>query len=144
VYMNGYTYCAMAIEDYDEIYSLWENIPGIGLSRGAADSRENIKIYLSRNPEQSFVCKSGGKIVGTILCGNDGRRAYIHHTVVAPEHRRKGIAAELVRLAMDAQRKRGITKCHLFIFNDNETGKAFWRKVEFETRLDIGIMSKVL
>jgi len=136
------TFTPMTIEDYDEIHSLWKTVPGIGLSE--ADSRENIEIYLSRNPEQNFVCKSSGKIVGTILCGNDGRRAYIHHTAVAPEYRRQGIAAELVRLAMNAQRKRGITKCHLFIFNENETGKAFWRKMGFETRQDIGIMSKVL
>lgn len=140
--MSVYTYRAMTIEDYDEVYSLWKCTQGIGL--GKSDSRENIEKYLQRNNEQSFVCKCDGKIVGAILCGNDGRRASIYHAAVAGEHRRKGIAAELVRLALDAQRKQGITKCNLVVFADNEDGKTFWTKMGFETRLDIGIMSKAL
>ena len=137
-----YAYSSMEIDDYDEIYSLWESVPGIGLS--SADSRDAVHAYLSRNPGQSFVCKAGGQIVGTILCGNDGRRAYIHHTAVAEKHRRRGIAKQLVRLAMDSQRERGIKKCHLFIFNENEPGQSFWRETGFTVRRDIGIMSRDL
>ena len=137
-----HVYRPMTINDYDEIYTLWESIPGVGLSE--SDSRNNISLYLSRNPGQSFVCKAGGKIIGTILCGNDGRRAYIHHTAIAPEHRRQGIATELVRLAMAAQKNCGMQKCHLFVFNENELGKMFWREVGFDQRQDIGIMSKNL
>lgn len=136
----SYTYDPMHIKDYDEIYQLWRSVPGVGLSE--ADHREPIGAYLSCHPGQSFVCRINGSIVGTILCGNDGRRTYIHHTAVMPEHRRHGIAAELVRLAMDAQRERGMSKCHLFIFNENEQGKAFWRTMGFELRRDISVMSK--
>jgi len=130
----------MTIEDYDEILTLWKSMPGgVGLSR--ADTRESISHYLERNPGQSFICKTAQTIVGTILCGNDGRRSYIHHTAVAPEHRRQGIAAELVRLAMDAQKECGIQKCHLFIMNENELGRAFWEETGFEWRYDISVMS---
>jgi len=138
----GYTYHPMAIGDYDEIYALWENAPGVGLS--GADARDSIESYLLRNPGQSFVCKADGYIVGTILCGNDGRRSYIHHTAVAAEHRRHGIATELVRLALDAQRECGIQKCHLFVVTENDSGKAFWREIGFDKRYDIDIMSKEL
>ena len=140
--MSGYEYRAMTIEDYDEVYSLWKGIRGIGL--GKSDSRENIERYLRLNNEQSLVCKFEGKIVGAILCGNDGRRASIYHAAVAGKHRRKGIAAELVRLAIGEQRKQGITKCNIVVFTDNEDGRAFWAKMGFETRLDIGVMSKTL
>ena len=140
--MEAYSYHPMTIADYNEAYALWKSIPGIGLSE--ADSRISIEMYLIRNPEQSFICKSDGKIVGTILCGNDGRRAYIHHTAVAPEYRRQGIASNLVCLALEAQKKCGIQKCHLFIINENGLGKAFWSKTEFTERLDIGIMSRNL
>jgi len=132
----------MSIDEYDEIFALWESIPGIGLSE--ADSRESTVGYLLRNPGQSFVCKVKGIIVGTILCGNDGRRAYIHHTAVAADHRRQGIASELVRLAMAVQKEYGIQKCHLLVINDNELGKVFWREVGFTERQDIGIMSMSL
>ena len=134
-----YTFRPMAIDDYGDVHALWAGMPGVGLSE--ADSRPRIAEYLSRNPGQSFVCEAGGRIVGTILCGNDGRRAYIYHAAVAPSHRRCGIAAELSRMAMEAQGARGIQKCHLFIFSSNEAGKAFWREAGFAERHDIGIMS---
>ena len=137
--MKNYTYHTMTIGDYDEFYALWSGMSGVGLSE--ADERDSIAAYLSRNPGQSFICKAGGQIVGTILCGNDGRRAYIHHTAVSPEHRRHGVATELVRLAMAAQRECGIQKCHLFVISDNEQGKHFWRKTGFTDRYDIDIMS---
>lgn len=130
----------MSAEDYDEVYALWSNTQGIGLSE--ADTCENIARYLAKNPGQSFVCKHEERVVGCILCGNDGRRAYIHHTAVMPEYRRTGIARELVSTAMKKQRESGIQKCHLFIFNENEQGKAFWKSVGFEERGDIGLMSK--
>jgi len=47
------SYSFMRIEDYDEIYKLWESIQGLNLSN--ADERDNINKYLSRNPKQSFV-----------------------------------------------------------------------------------------
>jgi len=137
-----YTYSPMTIDSYEEIYALWEKTPGVGLSE--ADSRESIDAYLMSNPGQSFVCEIDGQIVGTILCGNDGRRAYIHHTAVAEEHRRLGIATELVRMAMNTQRECGIKKCHLFIFDENDTGKSFWSEIGFVGRRDIGIMSRNL
>jgi len=140
--MIKYTYHPMLIDDYDEIFDLWKSLPGIALSE--ADERLSIARYLSRNPGQSFVCKSDGKIVGTILCGNDGRRAYIHHTAVASKHRRQGIATELVRLAIAVQKEYGMQKCHLFIINENELGKAFWHEVAFIERQDIEIMSRGL
>jgi GNAT superfamily N-acetyltransferase len=120
-----YTCGPMTIADYDEMYALWRSIPGIGLN--ASDSRENINAYLARNPGQSFVCRLGGKLVGTILCGSDGRRAYIHHTAVSPDHRGRGAASALLKRALEAQKKLGILKCHLFIFNTNETGRGFNR-----------------
>ena len=141
-YSAEYSFEPMAIEDYDEIYALWDGVPGLGLS--SADSREGIAAYLAHNPGQSFVCKASGRIAGAILCGSDGRRAYIHHTVVAPEHQRKGLASELVRLATAAQKELGLQKCHLFLIVDNESGEAFWRAMGFEKRRDIGVMSKNL
>ena len=137
-----YTYHPMTLADYDESYALWKSLPGVCLSD--ADTRDNIARYLSHNPGQSFVCKSDGHLVGILLCGNDGRRAYIHHMAVAPEHRRQGIGHKLVRLAVAEQKKNSFQKCHLFILHENETGKAFWNEMEFSERQDISIMSRSL
>ena len=43
-------------------------------------------------------------VIGAILVGSDGRRAYIYHTAVAPELQKQGIGSQLVQAA----KKRGI------------------------------------
>ncbi len=52
----------MSIEDYDGIYNLWINTPGMGLN-STDDSREGIEKYIKRNPTSSFVAESDGKII---------------------------------------------------------------------------------
>jgi len=137
---SSYDYEVMRIEDYNEVYALWDVTENIGLS--AADSLANTAAYLEKSPDQSFVCRYGGAIVGTVLCANDGRRAYISHLAVRPEHRRQGIANKLVELAMMAQEQYGIGKCHIFVFADNAAGIAFWENEGFDKRDDLYIMSK--
>ncbi len=105
----------MKLEDYEEIYSLWKTTEGIGL-HDYCDSKEGIANYLKRNPGLSFVARDGDKIVGTVLCGHDGRRGYLHHLAVAPGHRRKGIGKALAEKVIEQLRSLGIRKCHLFVF----------------------------
>lgn len=130
---------AMTIEAYDKIYSIWCSIPGIGLSN--ADSKKAIEKYLKRNPNMSFSCYDGNKIVGTILCGHDGRRGYIHHTCVLSEYRGKNIGKKLVEKALEVLKNEGIDKCHLFVFCDNEVGKNFWKRLGWEKRSDLLVYS---
>ncbi len=111
------------ITDYDEIYSLWSNCEGIGLSD--ADSRENIERYLKRNRAMSFVAKIKGRIVGTILAGHDGRRGYIHHLAVDKKVRQQGIGKQLVQTSLDAIAHVGIKKCHIFVFKENQRATDF-------------------
>ena len=63
----------MTIEDYDEVFALWTKIRGFGI-RSIDDSKEGIEMFLKRNPSTSVVAEEDGKIVGSILCGHDGRR----------------------------------------------------------------------
>ena len=65
----------MTIEDYDGIYDLWINTPGMGLN-STDDSREGIEKYIKRNPTSCFVAEDNDKIVGVIIAGHDGRRGY--------------------------------------------------------------------
>jgi ribosomal protein S18 acetylase RimI-like enzyme len=127
------------IQAYDEVYALWQNCAGVGLS--SADSKESIAAYLVRNPGMSFIARDGEKIIGAILCGHDGRRGYIHHLAVRESHRRQGIGRHLVDHALAALQKEGIQKCHLFIFHENESGIAFWQSAGWTFRHDIRVMS---
>ena len=115
----------MTINDYEELFELWQNTANMGL-RSLDDSKEGISCFLKRNPNTNFVVYEDGQLVGAILCGHDGRRGYIYHTVVLPDYRRRGIASSLVESAIAALQKEGITRVCLNVMETNEQGKKFW------------------
>jgi N-acetylglutamate synthase len=130
----------MSIDDYQEIYSLWEKSDHIGLSN--ADSHHSIEKFLERNPGMSYTAWKEGKLIGTVLCGHDGRRGYIHHLMVHPDYRRQGLGQSLVSRCMFALTRIGIQKCHLFIFEDNEAGQKFWESLGWTKRVELTMMSQ--
>jgi ribosomal protein S18 acetylase RimI-like enzyme len=137
------TISAMTMNDYEGVYSLWVNTPGMGLNN-LDDSREGIEKYLKRNPSTCFVAREEERIIGVILCGHDGRRGFIHHTAVALDERNKGTGRELVRRALEALRAEGIHKVALVVFGRNEIGNAFWEKLGFGERGDLVYRNKVI
>lgn len=131
----------MTITDYDAVYDLWINTPGMGLNE-TDDSREGIEKYLRRNPTTSFVAECDGAVVGVIMAGHDGRRGYIHHTAVLPAFRKQGIARKLADAAMAALEEEGINKAALVVFRKNETGNGFWESIGFTERCDLVYRNK--
>ncbi|MBQ3692572.1 MAG: GNAT family N-acetyltransferase [Clostridia bacterium] len=129
----------MKIEDYDEIFAMWQITTKRALSD--ADSRENIGFYLNRNPGMSQVALVNGKIVGTVLCGHDGRRGFIHHMAVAEEYRRHNIAKRMAQTALDALEKDGIKKTHIFCYTNNNLGQSFWTALGWQKRDDVFVFS---
>lgn len=131
----------MIPEDYDAVLALWKKTEGLGL-RSLDDSREGIRRFLRRNPDTSFVSLDGERLNGAILCGNDGRRGYIYHTVVERACRGRGIGTALIAAAEEALRAEGITRVCLNVMESNERGKAFWQDRGWEKKDFLGFYSK--
>lgn len=130
---------AFAPGDHEAAKQLWLNTPGVGLSE--ADGEAEIHAFLRRNPGTNFVAIKGQHLVGTILCGHDGRRGLIHHLVVAPEVRRMGLGRKLLVQGLSALHLQGIGKCHLLVFKSNAEGLAFWHSVGAIPREELGLLS---
>ena len=130
------TYEVMTMEHYDGVYALWMTIKGFGI-RSMDDSREGVEKFLKRNPTTSVVAKDGTAIIGSILCGHDGRRASFYHVCVAESYRKQGIGKKMAAVAMEALKKEGINKVGLQAFKTNEAGNKFWRKVGWVERVDL-------
>lgn len=88
------------IRNSGDLCCAWKRTPGMGMSK--ADSRENIELFLRRNEGLSLVCEDGETLVGSVLCGHDGRRGFMYHLAVHPAYRNKGIGGELVKRACTA------------------------------------------
>ena len=126
----------MTIDDYDEVRSLWMTIKGFGI-RSVDDSREGVEAFLKRNPTSSVVAIEDGKIVGSILCGHDGRRGCLYHVCVAKDYRMRGIGKEMVVFCMNALKAEHINKVSLIAFTKNDIGNAFWKRIGWTKREDL-------
>ncbi|QSX05095.1 GNAT family N-acetyltransferase [Sedimentibacter sp. zth1] len=133
----------MIINDYDGVYNLWINTPGMGLNN-LDDSNEGIKKFLLRNPETCFVAEKDNVIIGVILSGHDGRRGYIYHIAVAITERENGIGSVLLESAMNALKVEGINKVALVVFAKNTIGNSFWGKRGFTVREDLIYRNKTI
>jgi len=135
----GITINEMTVDDYEEAAALWDAAEGIGLHPDECDSRQGIARYLARNPGTCFVARDGAKLVGAVLCGHDGRRAYLNHLAVAKEYRRCGTGTALVERCTAAMTAIGIAKCNLFVFADNEAAVAFWHGLGWRCYDEFGV-----
>ncbi|KMZ53415.1 GNAT family N-acetyltransferase [Dorea sp. D27] len=133
----------MTIEDYDGVYALWTKIRGFGL-RSVDDSREGVERFLKRNPTTSVVAVEDGKVVGSILCGHDGRRGCLYHVCVDEDYRRRGIGRAMVGMAMEALKKEEVSKVSLIAFTKNDIGNAFWNTIGWTRRLDLNYYDFIL
>lgn len=131
----------MTIKDYEQVYTLWSNTPGMGLT-DLDDSQAGIEKYLKRNPRTCFVAEDDGRIIGVILSGHDGRRGFIYHAAVLETYRHQGIGKRLVDAAIHALDQEGINKVALVAFERNEKGNAFWEHVGFKGRTDLVYWNK--
>ena len=126
----------MVEADYDQVYQLWLSCAGMGLNY-LDDSKEGIAQFLKRNPQTCLVAVENQTIIGAILVGSDGRRAYIYHTAVHPNYRRRGIASQLVETVLTVLDDLKIHKVALVVFKRNAEGNKFWEKLGFSVREDL-------
>ena len=133
----------MKIADYEEVHALWLTITGFGI-RSLDDSREDVERFIRRNPKTSVVAVTNGQIVGSILCGNDGRQGTLYHVCVARDYRREGIGRQMVGCCMKELRDEGINKVSLVAFANNDAGNAFWRTIGWKKREDFNYYDFIL
>ena len=141
--MNDIIIRTMTIDDYDRVAALWAGIKGFGI-RSIDDSREGIERFLRRNPNTSVVAEMDGRIVGSILCGHDGRRGCFYHVCVAEAYRNHGIGKAMATECMQRLKAEQISKVSLMAFRDNALGNAFWHEEGWTLRDDTNTYDFVL
>ena len=118
------TIAEFTMDDYPVVHVLWQRG---GLWMRPSDGPEATLLKLTRDPGLFLVARNAeGRVVGTVMGGWDGRRAYIYHLAVAPELQRQGIADALMEELEERFRALGALKAKLQILVDNETSKAFF------------------
>lgn len=130
-------------EDYQVVRRLWENGDGVVL-RAEEDSEAGFAAMLRHNPGLclGLVIPSSGELIGAVLAGFDGRRAYVYHFVIDQAWRRQGCGRQLAAALEQTFKKAGISKAHVFVLEDNLAAKAFWGPLGWTWRHDLRVYSR--
>jgi ribosomal protein S18 acetylase RimI-like enzyme len=129
-------------QDYPAVLELWEGA-GPGIHVGRSDQLDEIRKKLQRDPDLFLVAETGGRIIGTVLGGYDGRRGLVYHLAVAVQYRKNGIGALLMEELERRLRDRGCLKCYLLVLPDNQGSIDFYEKRGWE-RMPLYIYGKEL
>lgn len=139
----GVTIRTMTEADYEVVYELWLSIHGFAM-RSLDDSKEGILRFIKRNPTTSVVAEVDDAIVGSILCGHDGRHGCFYHVCVEEGHRNRGIGKAMATACMRRLQEEQINKISLVAFKDNALGNAFWHGEGWKLREDLNTYDFVL
>ena len=121
---NDITIAEFTMDDYPVVHVLWQRGD---LWMRPSDGPQATLLKLTRDPELFLVARdAGGRVVGTVMGGWDGRRAYVYHLAVRPKQRREGIADALMDELEERFRRLGALKAKTQILLDNEASRAFF------------------
>lgn len=111
------------------------------MGTGGIETAEMLSVFLKRNPGLSFKITDRDEIVGTVLCGHDGRRGYLHHLAIADGYSNQNIGRTLIDSSLRGLERHGIQRCHIFISDRNEGGQEFWKSIDWDEQGDLTIFS---
>lgn len=129
----------LAPSDFENAVSFWRHAQGMGTS--GIETAEVLSSFLKRNPSLSFKITDRDEIVGTILCGHDGRRGYLHHLAIAEGHSNQNIGRALIDRSLEGLNRLGIRRCHIFISASNKGGQEFWKSIDWNELGDLTVFS---
>ena len=137
ILISGFT-----MDDFPSVHALWQRA---GLWMRPSDGPEATALKLERDPELFLVARDGGGvIVGTVMGGWDGRRAYVYHLAVLPERVRRGIGSRLMDELEQRLRASGALKIKLQILTDNAASRAFFEQRGYLYEIDCESWGKEL
>jgi len=125
---------------YDDVIQIWKTS---GISVGSSDEREEIRRVLHKNPGLFLVGLIDKKVIAVVIGASDGRRGYVHHLAVSPDYQNKGYGRKIMEELHERFRNLNVHKVHLFIEKYNEDVINFYKKLGWEIRDDLIMMSYV-
>lgn len=94
------------------VLGLWE---ACGLTRPWNPPARDLEDAVAGPTSTVLVAVVDAEVVGTVLAGHDGHRAWLYYLAVAPDRRGTGLARELVTTAEGWLRRQGARKVQLMV-----------------------------
>ncbi|MFA5122181.1 GNAT family acetyltransferase [Zavarzinia sp.] len=115
--------------DVEALVELWR---ASGLTRPWNDPRDDIaRARGSREAEILVAVDPAGTLVGSVMVGHEGHRAWMYYLATAPDWRGRGLGRKLVRAAEVWAAAAGMQKMHLLIRPENDKVRAFYESIGY-------------
>lgn len=132
----------LTIDDYDSITELWKR-SGLPFRPKGRDSKDVMNKQMADSPDLFLGAFHHGILVGVVIGSCDGRmKGWINRLAVDPNHRRKGIAQQLVEAAENALLKHGATVFGALVEAPNEESFGLFQKLGYRVHREISYVSK--
>lgn len=139
--MSDVGFRTASTDDVDEILALW----------GAADApptvtdgADDVRRLLARDDRALLLATKNDAIVGTLVAGWDGWRGNMYRLAVHPDHRRQGIASQLVAQAEQYLGDHGCRRISALVLRDEAHAMGFWREAGFQEQPEMARFSRNL
>jgi len=131
----------LSLENYQEMIALWEQA-GLPYRPRGRDSRTAIAAQLERDPELFLGAFSQGKLVGTVIGSDDGRKGWINRLAIDPDYRRHGIARMLIAETERRLKARGRKIIAVLVEDWNDVSLKLFQKCDYILDRSILYLSK--
>jgi ribosomal protein S18 acetylase RimI-like enzyme len=91
-----------------------------------SDRFVDVERLINDTPGALLVAEAEGEIIGALIAAWDGWRGNMYRLAVRSDHRRRGIALQLVRAGEQYLRSRGARRVTALVAYDDESAASFW------------------
>lgn len=128
----------LAPDDAEAVIALWV---ASKLARPWNDPLADFRRAMNGATSTVLGIKDDGRVIGTVMVGNDGHRGWMYYVAVSPAYRRAGVGRLLVAAAEAWLRDSGANKVQLMVRSDNDAALEFYRAARYE-RGDVEVLSR--
>jgi ribosomal protein S18 acetylase RimI-like enzyme len=114
--------------DIEPVLACWQRADAVP---SATDDAAGLRALLARDPGALLVADIEGRVAGTLIAAWDGWRGNMYRLAVVPEHRRAGIATELVRAGQQRLRSLGCRRITALVVEHHDPAVAFWERAAY-------------
>ncbi|MCW0180912.1 MAG: GNAT family acetyltransferase [Zavarzinia sp.] len=114
--------------DIEPVVALWE---ACGLTRPWNDPRDDIARARGSMEAVIMVAERDNAVIGTVMVGHDGHRAWMYYVAVTPGLQGIGLGRRLVKAAEIWAAATGMQKMHLLIRPENGKVRGFYESIGY-------------
>lgn len=116
-------------DDLAEVLELWRAADAHTVTGSHPAGLERL---LAEDPEALILAELKGRLVGSLIAAWDGWRGNLYRLAVHPDHRREGLAGELVREGERRMAARGAERLTAIVAEEDPGAHEFWVDTGYE------------